>query len=241
MICRLAVLACLSLASLQSPAQSTNPAPVTSPARAEAGPPWAALTVSQQTALAPLRAHWPTIDASRKAKWLVVAQRFPSMPDAERERVKARMAEWASMTPAERGRARQNFQELRKLPADDRQAMWEAYRALPENERRELAQRAKTVVKPAETPPTSEGKPRVAVNQAPVTVKPVSPTLVQAKPGATTTLVTKTPTPPVHHQPGLPKITASKGFVDPATLLPNRGPQGAAAHVAAGSASRATP
>jgi hypothetical protein len=35
--------------------------------------------------------------------------------------------------------------------------------------------------------------------------------------------------PPAHQQTGLPKIAATPGFVDPVTLLPRRGPQGAAA------------
>jgi hypothetical protein len=37
------------------------------------------------------------------------------------------------------------------------------------------------------------------------------------------------PTPPRHQQAGMPKIAATPGFVNDATLLPQRGPQGAAA------------
>ena len=204
----------------------------------ESGPSWGALSPAHQSALSPLKPHWAGIEASRKSKWLVVAQRFPSLPMAERQRVQARMSEWASMSPAERGRARQNFQELRNLPHDDRQALWEAYRALPEEQKQQLALRAKPTTKSAEPASTpAAGKRTVAVNPAPVITKPVSPTVVQAKPGATTTLVTKSPTPPAHHQPGLPKIAATPGFVNPTTLLPNRGPQGAATHSAAASAS----
>lgn len=59
--------------------------------------------------------------------------------------------------------------------------------------------------------------------------RPVAPTMVQATPGATTTLVTRPPAPPPHQQTGLPKIAATPGFVDSKTLLPKRGPQGAAA------------
>jgi hypothetical protein len=51
---------------------------------------------------------------------------------------------------------------------------------------------------------------------------------VQAGPGATTTLVTRRPTPPAHQQTGLPKIAATPEFVNKSTLLPQRGPQGAA-------------
>lgn len=234
---------CLAVLATAAWGQATAPLRAASAPKAEAKPAWAALTAGQQSALAPLRHQWPSIDADRKAKWLVVAQRFPGLPAEDRQRLQARMAEWASMTPAERGRARQNYQELRGLPATDRQSLWEAYRALPDEERRALALRAKSGVKtpdghaPAAPAAAASApvKPRVAVNQNPVTVKPVSPTVVQVKPGASTTLLTKTPAPPPHHQPGLPKITASKGFVDPATLLPARGPQGAATHAASAS------
>ena len=65
----------------------------------------------------------------------------------------------------------------------------------------------------------------------------VAPTVVQAASGATTSLMNKRPAPPTHQQPGLPKIAASPGFVDRATLLPQRGPQGAATRSADAAAS----
>lgn len=222
-----------------APRAAARPTAASSTA-AEAGPTWASLPPAHQSALAPLKPHWSGIDANRKSKWLIVAQRFPSLPLEERKRVQTRMSEWAAMSPAERGRARQNFQDLRTLPHEDRQALWEAYRALPEEQKQKLAQRAKPVPKPVEPASSNSGnsgKRAVAINPAPVPAKPVSPTVVQARPGATTTLVTKSPTPPAHHQPGIPKIAATPTFVNPSTLLPSRGPQGAATHSAAASAS----
>jgi hypothetical protein len=61
----------------------------------------------------------------------------------------------------------------------------------------------------------------------------IAPVVVQATPGATTTTMSVRAVPPAHNQPGLPKIAATPGFVDPATLLPQRGPQGAAVRAAA--------
>jgi hypothetical protein len=207
----------------------------------EAGPPWAQLSAEQRQALAPLEADWPQIDAPRKQKWLEVASRFRSLSPDERTRIQARMAEWARMTPAERTRARLQFQEARQLSAEERQARWQAYRALPEDERKQLEQQARQPQPAArnpgaDTPAARRGQPSapgdakrnvVAVKAVPP-AKAVTPASVQARPGATTTSIAKRPAPPPHQQPGLPKIAATPTFVDPATLLPRRGPQGAA-------------
>lgn len=220
-----------------------------------AGPAWSELPPTQRAALAPLQAHWGRLDAERKSKWIAVAQRFARLPQAERERAQARMTQWAEMSPSERGRARQRYQELRRLPADDRQALWEAYNTLPPEERQALARRAAPEAAPdkaaprqgaspapaalaphparqprapAGEPTVEVGKRSVPVNPQAPSARPVTPSVVQVEPGATTTLVNKTPSPPLHTQPGLPKIAATPGFVDPQTLLPSRGPQGAA-------------
>lgn len=232
---------CASLAPAQTvPTARATPA-------AEAGQPWAALTVSQQQALAPLKAEWSSIDALRKQKWLDVAARMPGMPAADRDRIQQRMTEWVRMSPAERGRARVQFQEARRLPAEQRQERWQAYQALPSDQRQALmatasqnAAKKPTATDKAGRPATPAASRSVAaapeakrniVPVAPAVAAPksVAPTVVQSRPGATTSLVTTRPTPPLHHQAGLPKVNASAGFVDPETLLPRRGPQGAAA------------
>ena len=208
-------------------------------------PTWLSLTPAQQQVLAPLQREWASIEPNRKQKWIEVAAKFPRMPADERQRVQERMAEWARMTPTERAGARLQFQEARRLPAEERQAKWQAYQALSPEERQSLAQRAKPTAKAASGTDTAAGKPRavtdtasgakhnvvVATGVAPTRV--VAPTVVQAKPGATTTSMGKRASPPLHHQAGLPKIAATPGFVDPATLLPRRGPQGAGARAAA--------
>lgn len=205
---------------------------------AEQGPAWSSLTPAQQAALAPLRQDWANIDAARKQKWLEVVQRFASLTPAERERVQERMADWARMTPSERGRARLQFQESRQIPAQERQALWEAYQALPTEERRALAARAAASAPAAKASPTRQearasAGPVAKQNVVPApgsgpTSRPVAPTVVQAKPGASTNLVSRPLSPPAHNQAGLPKIAATRDFVDPATLLPTRGPQAAA-------------
>jgi hypothetical protein len=200
-------------------------------AATEAPPAWSALSRAQQEVLAPLRQDWATIDADRKQKWLEVARRFPTMPVAERQRIQERMAEWARLTPAERGRARLQFQQSRVLSPEDRQAAWEQYKALPDDQREALARSARPAPqKPAEPPRGNDVTAKrniVPASRPPAVVKPVAPTVVQANPGATTSLINTRPAAPSHQQPGLPKIAATQGFVDPNTLLPRRGPQGA--------------
>jgi hypothetical protein len=206
----------------------------------EKGRAWATLSVNEQQALSPLKKDWGQIDPPRQRKWLEVASRFPAIPAEERGRIQERMAQWAAMTPAQRASARLQFQEARQLSPGERQAKWEAYQALPDEKRRELAQRARPEVKPAAAvgvvrpalaassgAPGSAGKNNLVKAQPPA-LRAVSPAIVQAKPGATTTTMATRPSPPPHHQAGLPKIAATPEFVDPATLLPKRGAQAAA-------------
>ena len=201
---------------------------------------WQALSPSQRSALAPLQRDWAGIDADRRAKWLEIAARFPAMPVDEQQRVQERMAAWARLTPAERGRARLSFQEAKQLPKEERQARWEAYQALAPEQREALASRVAPRLPLPATEPAPSGKRNIVTNPSLATApsKPVAPTVMQAKPGATTTLMTERATPPAHQQTGLPKIVATPGFVDRTTLLPKRGAQGAAARspVAAASA-----
>lgn len=191
---------------------------------------WTSLTPAQRTTLAPLERDWHNIDALRQRKWLEIAMRFPRLSAEEQQRVQERMTEWARMTPEERGRARVQFQEVRQISPQQRQAGWEAYQALPPEEKRELALRA--VPTPArgagQAAEPSAKSTIVRVPAAPPVLKPVGPTQVQVAPGATTTSVTRAPTPPLHQQPGLPKMAATPTFVDKNTLLPKRGAQAAA-------------
>jgi len=256
-------------------AQATTakpPGPVASaPARAvaEQGPTWASLTPAQRQALAPLQRDWQTIDAPRKSKWLEIAERYPKMPAQDQERLQARMSEWTRMTPQERSLTRQQYQGAKQVPQGERQASWEAYQALPENERAELANRARPAAAgaapaAASAPTKSKAKaapgatalaqerlgqpalggaqPKVNAVPAPGSTpapKPVTPSMVQAQPGATTTLISKPPAPPAHQPSGMPKIAATPDYVDKKTLLPQTGPQSAAPKRAPAAASGA--
>ncbi len=190
------------------------------------GAAWSELTPAQRQALSPLERDWNSIPADRKTKWLDIASRFPKMPRDEQMRLQGRMTEWARLSPAERGRARLSFQEAKQLTPQQRQARWEAYQALPDTERKALAARAASRA----SAPSAAASAGLALSAKPVTgpspkptrplVQSVAPTLVQAKPGATTTLIGKGATPPAHQKAGQPKIAAKPGQVDRATLLP---------------------
>ena len=226
------------------PAYAAGPAAASAPTNAAAKPTlkpaaeegmrWQDMKPAQQSMLKPLERDWSSLNAQRKQKWLELSARFPRMSPDEQSRVQARMAEWAQMSPQERGQARLNYQEAKQLPVQDRQARWESYQALSPEQKRQLAARAAPASAPAATKaaPSAEAtqaKSNIVPNPAlAVPPKQVAPTVTQAGPGATTTLMSKRPTPPSHQQVGVPKIAATPEFVNKATLQPKRGPQAAA-------------
>ncbi|MBQ0934956.1 DUF3106 domain-containing protein [Ideonella paludis] len=236
---------CAGLLLCGALAQPAAAAPLT----AQASPDWAGLTPSQQQVLQPLRPEWASMNDDRRQKWLEIAARFPSMTPENQQRVRDRMREWSRMTPQQRSEARLVFQQTKQVPEAQRQAQWEAYQALPPEKKAEFAARAKPAVTAAAASGATQAKaqsPHQAVRSAPlaaqvqksnVVVAPptntpiaraVAPTVVRSSTGATTSLITKPPASPTHQQAGLPKITANPGMVDRKTLLPQRGPQGAA-------------
>lgn len=194
---------------------------------------WDQLPVQQRSVLAPLRGDWASISPAQQQKWAEIARRFPALPPEERGRVQQRLSDWSRLSPQERGSARFNFQEARQLSPQERQQQWEAYRALPADQRRALAERAgQPAVSAAGTgtrEPPAHVKSSVVRAPPPVPGQSVSPSVVKRGAGASTDLVSRPATPPMHQQAGLPKVAAMPGFVDKATLLPQRGAQGAAA------------
>lgn len=227
-------------------------------AGAASGTDWQALTPAQRQTLAPLAMQWGRLDDTSRQKWIKVASRMDAMSPQERQRVQERMKQWAALPASERGEARLRFQQSRQLPPDERQQKWAAYQALSAEDRLDLSRQAQrrahpvmlrdNMVGPREAgqiytakrtpPPASNPSGKSNVVPAPHGVghlnasgnQPVlvAPTLVKAGPGATTNLVNQRPAPPLHQQAGMPKITASRDFVDPVTLLPRKGAQSAA-------------
>jgi hypothetical protein len=209
---------------------------------------WNTLTPAQKKALMPLAAQWHSLDGTSRDKWINVANRFPRLSAADQKRMQDRMTQWSLLPAQQRGEARLRFQNTRQLTPQERQQKWEAYQALSPEERQKLAQQARRKQKPVMLPDAEPG-PREAAQQARLkgrqraddgktnlvpnparnsrSPEAVAPAVVKAGPGATTSLVTQPATPPLHQHTGLPKIAATKNFVDPDTLLPRKGSQGA--------------
>jgi len=230
-----------------SPAHASPPKAASVPD----APDWNQLNPAQQRVLKPLAQSWPSMDDSRREKWLNLANHYEKLSPADQQKMQERMTQWAQLPPKQRGEARLRFQETRQLPAQERREKWEAYQALSPEERKALAEQAKRkqqpvllsddVPGPREQAQQTLTKHRagaradgIKTNEVPSSLraggKPtaVAPSVIKAGRGATTSLVNQRPEPPLHQQTGMPKINATSEFVDPVTLLPKKGAQGAA-------------
>ncbi len=174
----------MSAAAQQPPAPATpatGAASAPKPARA-ARPPnkaeWNALTPVQQRALMPLSAHWGGISEPQKRKWLAVARDFDQRPATEQATLHSRMTEWVALSPQQRTTARLNFAETKQLSEDEKKSKWEAYQALPPEQKHKLAASAAPKAPPtaAAVKPVPSSKlaptPRVGPDSRPVRIVP---------------------------------------------------------------------
>jgi len=90
-------------------------------------PAWTELTTAQQQVLLPLQAEWEQLDTTRRGKWVDIANRYPTMKQAEQQRLQKRMQEWAQLTPDERRAAREQYRALKKIPPQQRKEKWQEY------------------------------------------------------------------------------------------------------------------
>ena len=103
---------------------------------------WRELSVEQQQALGPLASQWASLSEVQKRKWLVIAQNQSSLSPAEKAVQHSRMTEWVGLSREQREQARFNFDEVKRVPAAERKAKWEAYQALSAEEKQRLASTA---------------------------------------------------------------------------------------------------
>ena len=130
----------------QRPATPAANRPATRPA-------WNELSADQQQALRPLAAQWATMSEAQKRKWIELSRNYRTLPPDGQAKLHSRMSEWVALSPQQRTQARLNFAETKKVPAQDKKAMWEAYQQLPAEEKRKLAAGAQAVKPPP--PPTA--------------------------------------------------------------------------------------
>ena len=164
-----------------------------------AGPRWTELSKHQREVLEPLEERWPMIGSVQKKRWMALADGFDKLSEKEQEKLRSRMDSWSSLSAAQRNQARLNFAISNRL-ATDKQAQWEAYQALSDEEKRLLAARA---------------TPKV-ITAAPAII-PVPQKKLARIPAATATPNTvpnlpKIPPSTIHHPP--PAVPATPSMVE---------------------------
>jgi len=100
---------------------------------------WKELSPKRQQALAPLQADWDNLDETRQKKWLVIADTFPSLDTAQQARAQSKMQEWVRLNPEQRQIARDSYLRSKALNSTQKNAKWERYQRLPEEEKSKLA------------------------------------------------------------------------------------------------------
>lgn len=133
-------------------------------------PVWVDLTRPQQEALEPLSSRWDSMSEAHKRKWIALSHNFKSLSPEEQEKLHSRMAEWVGLTVQERVQARLNFGQTKKLAPEEKRAQWEAYQALTDEERKELAIQAPVHPMGAATP--AKPVPAKKLATIPVSSKP---------------------------------------------------------------------
>jgi hypothetical protein len=127
----------------------------------ESRPTWLQLTKLQQAALQPIQADWSTLDASRKKKWLAIAQRYQKMTPEDQSRMHSRMSAWSKLTPIQRTQARDNYSSVLSSPSSSADAtgkanlneQWAKYQALSPERKNNLAEQANKATHPSKTRP----------------------------------------------------------------------------------------
>ncbi|OUM02803.1 DUF3106 domain-containing protein [Variovorax sp. JS1663] len=208
-----AVLLALAAAA-DAQTRTGDPAAPTSVAKPVVSKPlWRDLSARQQRALQPLAPHWDALTEPHKRKWLALSRNYATMSPDEQGVLHSRMTEWAQLSNQERTLARFNFAEVKQVPIDERKAKWEAYQALSEEEKRELASRA--------TP-----RPGAAASIRPVPAQKLVPLPALTADGGHTPRIQLTPPAPV-----VTRLPAAVPVTMPAVAAPSGAPVTAEAQV----------
>jgi len=188
--------------------------PVVAPIAMEK-PLWKDLSAAQQRALDPLKGEWDKLEGLRKQKWLEIANRYNGMKPDEQMRVQERMRDWVRLTPDQRRMVRENFARSQKVAPSPGQksVQWEQYQQLPEEQKKQLADKAPK--KQVANPPT----PTQSKIQ---TVQPVKRAVPGSAPAVTAPGAASAPaaTVPPATAPAASGATAPAPAAPPATSTP---------------------
>lgn len=168
------------------------------------GPSWKDINNTQRQILMPLRDRWESMGALAKRRWLVLADRYPSMDEAERTKLLTRMHTWAGLSAQQRNQARLNFESAKRLSPKELQSKWEEYRALSEAEKARLAEQARK----SKALAAKKAKRRLARIPAPK-AEPVPKQVSPSTPGAQGSPAAPLPAAPTHTP--MPSVTPSHG------------------------------
>jgi hypothetical protein len=186
-----------------------------------ARPTWAELSAEQRHILAPLSGQWDNLAEIHRRKWLQIAVRYKRMAPAEQQRLQARMAEWAGMTPEQRRLARENYQITRSVPTDKKAQAWDKYQQLPDEKKKELAEAARVPPRPGAVSalPSAKTLPTQASRKpAPDPVAAASqPRVVAPEPAAVETAQTETVP-----ATDVPREAVTEGVATPVEAVPVR-------------------
>lgn len=109
---------------------------------------WGELSQEQRAVLAPLEEDWSSLSPPRQKKWVEVANRYPSMSEAEQSVLQSRMSQWAELSTKQRQRARDNYLRTLNIPPEKKAAAWESYQQLSDEEKKLLAEKRAQTSKP---------------------------------------------------------------------------------------------
>jgi hypothetical protein len=139
----------LPLAAAHDASADAARSATSTPARA---PAWNELSAEQREALAPLRGEWDHFDTVRRRKWIEIAAHYRDLSPEGKQRMHERMPELARLTPEQRATAHENFKRAYTLPAEQRKAATERFENLPDDKKRELAERTRKRGEPPRRP-----------------------------------------------------------------------------------------
>ncbi|MDI9332032.1 MAG: DUF3106 domain-containing protein [Alphaproteobacteria bacterium] len=139
----------------------------------EASPVWGHLSERQRDALAPLKKLWPEINEAQKRKWLAVSRNYHELPELEQQKMHERMRDWVRLGTRERAQARLEYARAQTLSVDERRQRWEAYMALSDDERKQLADQPIRQPKGAAIAPRPV--PATKITPVPASTRPNAP------------------------------------------------------------------